>query len=229
MKKLLLSLFTFTLMLPLMANDLDQLTGSYTGNLDVSMLAPGTEETILPQVQNVKVYTEKKAGENTLTLFLKDFFIIGIPVGDIEVPNVTVDENGIISAPEVILDKNAEGLGMLPTTLNGTLTPESADLDIRVIWNEDVNIKVKYVGTKDIADSIDKINTGSLSTVIINNTLSVPNAQILSYSIYNMNGTLIDSRNESVKSVDLSQYTAGISIIQIHTESGSLTRKISCK
>lgn len=222
MKKLLLSIFTCLSVYSVSA--VDNLTGSYTGTLNVT-LGEGEEAMPADPTENVKVFTEKDAAKNTLTLILRDFsFMDGaVPVGDIAVPDVTVDENGVITAPEIVLDKTDYGLGELPTTLSGTLTPQKADLEIRVLWGV-TPIFVTYVGDKDGASSLNSI--AQFQTVYANNILTVPGSDILSYKVYAITGTIVAEQSNITSAIDLNQYPAGIYLIEAQTNNGSVTRKV---
>lgn len=115
---------------------INDLRGIYTGSVDVAMdFGVGV---------NIPVGTEaaeviSTVNEGTLTLNLKNFTIaIGdapIEVGDIEIHNIQVDSEGNVIAEMVVLDKTAEGLGMLPTTIEGKMNTTDAKLLILVKWD----------------------------------------------------------------------------------------------
>lgn len=115
---------------------INDLRGIYTGSVDVAMdFGVGV---------NIPVGTEaaeviSTVNEGTLTLNLKNFTIaIGdapIEVGDIEINNIQVDSEGNVIAEMVVLDKTAEGLGMLPTTIEGKMNTTDAKLLILVKWD----------------------------------------------------------------------------------------------
>lgn len=226
MKKLLLSILTCLAVLPLSATNLDELTGSYTGTLNV-VLGDGEEGMPMPPTSGVKVFTQKEEGKNTLKLVLKDFsFMNGaIIVGDIEVPDVTVDENGIITAPDIVLDKTQEGLGQLPTSLKGSLTKDKANFVIRVLWN-DSPVNVTFDGDKDIEAGINSALEQSVKLIQEGNKITLTGADIKEYSIYNMNGSLVENRAIYTNTIELNHLTYGVYLIKINTGNAIITRKV---
>ncbi|MEG0994234.1 MAG: calycin-like domain-containing protein [Bacteroidales bacterium] len=225
MKKLLLSILTCLAILPVGATNLEELTGSYTGILNVT-LGEGDAAMPMPPTENVKVYTYKEDGKNTLKLVLKDFsFMNGaIMVGDIEVPSVAIDEQGVITAPEIIIDKTEVGLGQLPTTLNGTLTKDKANLIIRVLWN-DSPVNVTFDGDKDLLNSLTSA-VSQIKTIYADNVLTVSGAEITGYKIFTINGSVIANQRNQISSIDMNQYSYGVYLIEITTNHGIITRKV---
>ncbi|MEG1377981.1 MAG: calycin-like domain-containing protein, partial [Bacteroidales bacterium] len=180
----------------------------------------------MPPTENVKVYTYKEDGKNTLKLVLKDFsFMNGaIMVGDIEVPSVAIDEQGVITAPEIIIDKTEVGLGQLPTTLNGTLTKDKANLIIRVLWN-DSPVNVTFDGDKDLLNSLTSA-VSQIKTIYADNVLTVSGAEITGYKIFTINGSVIANQRNQISSIDMNQYSYGVYLIEITTNHGIITRKV---
>ncbi|MEG0950146.1 MAG: calycin-like domain-containing protein [Bacteroidales bacterium] len=211
--------------LPVGATNLEELTGSYTGILNVT-LGEGDAAMPMPPTENVKVYTYKEDGKNTLKLVLKDFsFMNGaIMVGDIEVPSVAIDEQGVITAPEIIIDKTEVGLGQLPTTLNGTLTKDKANLIIRVLWN-DSPVNVTFDGDKDLLNSLTSA-VSQIKTIYADNVLTVSGAEITGYKIFTINGSVIANQRNQISSIDMNQYSYGVYLIEITTNHGIITRKV---
>lgn len=252
MKKLLLSILTCLAVLPLSATNLDELTGSYTGTLSVKLnsdddagLSLDPEDGKLPIIP---IYIEEEIGKNTMKFSLNDFSFMGIPVGDIIVSGVTVDETGTIHAPQVILDKRGDGpmaLGYLPTTLTGSIVNGKALFKIKVEWNQNgkdehgnwlepsqwdptsvIPVFVTFDGAKDIADNINKHYENTIKTIYSNNKLSLTGAEITGFSIYNINGVLVDSHNNYINIIDLTKYPFGVYLVKINTNMGTVTRKV---
>lgn len=224
MKKLLLSILTCLAVLPLSATNLDELTGSYTGTLSV-VLGDGEDAMPMPPTSDVKVFTQKEEGKNTLILILKNFNFAGILVGDIEVPDVTVDENGVITAPDLVIDKTEQNLGKLPTSLKGSLTKDKANFVIRVLWN-DSPVNVTFDGDKDIEAGINSALEQSVKLIQEGNKITLTGAEIKEYSIYNMNGSLVENRFIYTNTIEMNHLTYGVYLIKINTGNAIITRKV---
>lgn len=252
MKKLLLSILTCLAVLPLSATNLDELTGSYTGTLSVKLnsdddagLSLDPEDGKLPIIP---IYIEEEIGKNTMKFSLNDFSFMGIPVGDIIVSGVTVDETGTIHAPQVILDKRGDGpmaLGYLPTTLTGSIVNGKALFKIKVEWNQNgkdeggnwlepsqwdpssvIPVFVTFDGIKTSETGLNGYWENSVKINLSNNILSLTGAEITYFNIYNINGKIIATSSNKITSIDLNQYPNGIYIVKINTTQGIITRKV---
>ena len=129
-------------------------------------------------------------------------------------------------------------LGLLPTTINGTLLPTSTDLNIKVIWEAGndgttipeetpglFRINVKYDGTK-ATNSIDETKN-NISIINIGNSIEFVGADLNAFSIYNIQGKLVSTASQSGKNiVDFSEYNNGIYIIKANTNKGTIIKKI---
>ena len=232
MKKLLLSIITFLAFTPIFAVDINTVVGTYKGVLNVT-LGEGEEAIPAEPQEGILVYLEKEASGTTCKLLLKDFSFQGAEIGDIEVGNISLDDNGVITAPEVTLEK--PGLGKLPTKLSGTIINGKADLAILVQWNvtndEDdpywMPIHVTYSGTKEIDSAINNATAGSTKLIQNGNILSVSGAGISSFSIYNMSGSLVAAKNHHASAINIDALPYGVYIVKIITDNQqTITRKI---
>lgn len=126
----------------------EAVAGTYTGTITV------TDETGTPIGDPI---TEQKitivdAGEDEVNLELTDFKFGTISVGDLEIKNVTVDDNGEVngSASQVPI---MNGLLQADITVGGTVKDKKADLLIDVsapltAGTDPIKMKVTFTGTR---------------------------------------------------------------------------------
>ncbi|MEG1904982.1 MAG: calycin-like domain-containing protein [Bacteroidales bacterium] len=252
MKKLLLSILTCLAILPVGATNLEELTGSYTGTLSVKLNSDDDNGVSLDpedgKLPVIPIYIEEEVDKNTMKFSLNNFSFMGIPVGDIIVSDVTIDETGTIHAPQVILDKRGDdimSLGYLPTTLTGSIVNGKALFKIKVEWNQNgkdkdgnwlepsqwnpesvIPVFVTFNGVKDVTDNINKYYENTIKTIYSNNKLSLTGAEITGFSIYNINGALVDNYNSYFNIIDLTKYPLGVYLVKINTNLGTITRKV---
>ena len=212
--------------------------GTYVGKLDVYFENTYDGPLVLELVsskENVEVVTE--VVENKLLFKLTDFDIMGIPVGDIEVENVEVDNLGNIIPTTSIVDKSTIGLGKLPTTLTGTLLRTDANLNIRVLWDalggmpEEGSettqpIQVLYAGEKAVPASLENtVKDFYISNA--GNSITVVGAALNKFSVFNVQGKLVSASSNVVgNTIDFSSLNDGVYIVKIETANGSLVKKI---
>lgn len=210
----------------------NDITGSYTGKLEVFFdMRPTPGLVPVGNKENVKVYSTLQDNQKIL-LTLKDFsLMVGeneVKVGDIEMKDVTIDNEGNVSAPENTM-KHPE-LGTLPINLTGgKMTATNADLNIRVIWVDGGNmpILVNYIGgTKNIENTIHSVNNPNIETIISQNTVVISGAELYNASIYALTGSLITSINAHNNAISLEGISKGIYLIHLSTSEGVITRKI---
>lgn len=126
----------------------EQIAGDYKGMLAVSMTTEGgNTTTFTPMPQKISV---TKASATAISLSITDFTFMNIPVGDINLSNCPLTQNGTtysfngttqVSASVLTADVNATG-----TVSNGTI---SLDLDITATVGEmEQDVTVTYTGTK---------------------------------------------------------------------------------
>lgn len=123
----------------------DEIAGSYKGELKVNVM--GNDMPVVPQ----KI-TVEKASTTAINLFISDFSFMNIPVGDVNLKNCELTQNGnaytfagttIVNVDAVGLEANVEGQG---TVANGTL---SLNLNITaVLGTMEQEVKVTFDGTK---------------------------------------------------------------------------------
>lgn len=212
----------------------NDVTGSYTGKLEVFFdMSPVPGLVPVGNKENVKVYSTLQDNQK-IALTLKDFsLMVGgneVKVGDIEMKDVTIDNEGNVSAPENTMTHPE--LGTLPINLTGgKMTATNADLNISVIWVDGGNtpIVVNYIGgTKDINDGtgISSINNTKIKTIITGNTVLLSGAELYNASIYALTGSLVTSINAHDNSISLEGVAKGIYLVHFTTSEGVITRKI---
>lgn len=192
--------------------------GGYVGSLEVTLMGATTP------MDNVEVFAENQDDEH-FKLTLKDFTfpVSGFPVniGDIEVPNVKVNADGTIEAPETIIDKEYLGLGKLPTTVAGTMNGNKANLNIKVTWLT-YPIDVVFAGVKKTESSLNKVHH-DVKIAINNGFIEVSGITFNQYAIYGINGTLVSTGTNNLISVN--SLHAGIYMLQLNTKAGIITKK----
>ena len=202
--------------------------GTYTGKLQVYFLGvdPDTDEStkeLASEKDEVEVLTTVNDGK--LIFMLSDFEIMEIPVGNVEVKDVEIDNAGNITPITITLDKEKEGLGTLPTTLTGTLSSTNANLNINVVWNY-LPIDVVYVGTKPITNNLIS-QKEDIQFFVEQNRLIIGGSKVSAYSIYNIQGKHIKaSSNIRENVIDFNSLNDGVYIVKVDTENGSIVKKI---
>ena len=220
---------------------ISDILGSYKGNLEVFMKAPGEDYESISKKDEVEVFTIAE-NDNSFTFLLNDFelMVAGEPmnVGDIKVPEVEIDNAGTITKGHVDLDKTEYGLGILPTTINGLLQKNSADLDIMVLWDfmnnypqdgspSTMNINVKFIGERAIISSLETKAKEDILISNVGNSIEFIGANLQSYSLYNIQGKLISNSTYcNNNTVEFSAFNNGIYIIKANTDKGTIVKKI---
>ena len=183
--------------------------GSYKGKLEVFVQDNETNDIDkMSEKEDVEVFTVDP-NQNSFTFLLEDFSLlvggVEMTVGDIRVPEVEIGTNGEITKGFVNLDKTAVGLGYLPTTITGTMLKESTALNIQVLWDvlggttavgspTTMNIAVTFNGNK-VVNNPNSLTQIESDVIIANygNSIEVVGANLLNYSIYNIQGKLLNA------------------------------------
>ncbi|MDO5572157.1 MAG: calycin-like domain-containing protein [Bacteroidales bacterium] len=203
--------------------DLSKIPSSYVGNLAISVANTETSNS-----NNVEVTTFIKDGK--LSLKVSNLSIVMgediIPFGDITVPGIELDSDGNINKIDMSLQHPT--LGELPLSMTGLLTDIKSSLKINITYNKVIPIDVNFEG-KAKTSSLTSVSEKNIECIVGDNYILVDNAQIKSFSLYNISGRNIRSKNILSNRIDFDNISTGIYIADIITDKGRITRKIAIK
>lgn len=249
MKKVLLTVCLFVMAVIANAQLADQVAGTYSGTLIVTITAEGESATADPGQQDVIV---DKVGDNQMELHLNNFVLVSegepMPVGNITVPAIDlVEKDGAITfekkdniSIENGDDPTYEGAWMGPTisampdpttgkpgvniSMTGKVEAGKMTLSLDIPFAAmGMQIAVTYGGTNPNYTAIQTIRKDkvALTSSAVKDELSFIGIEgAVNYAVYNIAGNLV-KKGHTTGSVNVSTLNSGIYLIKI----GGVTMK----
>ncbi len=211
----------------------DDITGTYTGQLDVTVHITGEPEQADPITSDILLIQED--GKDTYMLSIKDFYFGVISVGDLEVTGlIKSEEDGFTTfTPENYSTADIPGLMSVYIYLGAAIIDSNGMLDMDLSVRSAPTGEPLSILIAEVTFNGEKQSTGifnpkdnSLAIQISSDFSTIRTTdQSGNYSIFSTTGAIVQSGNVDNGNIAISNLKAGIYMIKVNNSIAKFIKK----
>jgi hypothetical protein len=228
----LFSVFAALFVISLSAHAQTNITGTYIGELFVTM-----DESTL---SDVSIYLIQEEGSNTYALSIKDFVFGELPIGDLDVTGISAEENdGIITltkdgysdGPTVDVPNISIPVSTRIYLQEATITNDQLTFVLTVngmIGQEIPLTNVSFTGEKDTRTGIFSAKADKALAIfpsLVEDVIRIQGLTNGRYAIYNLSGSMQQSGITGKGEINVSALSTGLYLIAVDGKTAKFIKK----